>query len=113
MGKGGYYLTQETEVCLREFNCMSKIQRRLEIFSFAGVALYVISFGGSQKGDLVWLLEGGNCQNNISLCGRGLPWWEMLVCQISVWGSWPWGLEPFNEMFLLSSLVSLLYLLLL
>lgn len=33
-GERGYYLTQETEVCWREFNCMSKIQRRLENLSF-------------------------------------------------------------------------------
>lgn len=81
--KGGYYFTQETEVCLREFNCMSKSREGWRI-SFAGVVLYEISFGGSQKGDLVWLLEGGNCQNNISLCDGGLTWQEILVSQMNV-----------------------------
>lgn len=64
----------------------------------------MISFGGSQKGDLVWLLEGGNCQNNLSLCGRGLTWQETLVCQISVWEGWPWGVEPLMRCFCSPSL---------
>lgn len=46
---------QETKVFLREFNCMSKIQRmmqHLKVFvSPEGLSsMYVISFGGSQKG---------------------------------------------------------------
>lgn len=102
MGKGGITSHKRLKFVGESLIVCLKSREGWRIFPFAGVALCVISFGGSQKGDLVWLLEGGNCQNNISLCGRGLIWQEILVCQMSVWEGWPWGVEPLTEMVLVA-----------